>query len=59
MLSVSRPSFEVVRDGRILHLGSECGKVGGSIDNHVTNFSSGLFWSITGHFIGHIYVLSS
>ena len=42
----------VVKEGRILHLFSGCRKLEVTIDNHVTYFTSGLIWSVLGHFIG-------
>jgi hypothetical protein len=48
MLIVSRPSFEVVREGRILNAGLLV-----ILTKH-HQFDSGSFWSILGHFGGLI-----
>jgi predicted cobalt transporter CbtA len=45
MLSVLRPSFEVVKEGRILYAGLVL------ISTKHLQFDSGLFWSILGHFV--------
>jgi len=46
MLNVSRPSFEVVKEGRILCAGLV------AIPTKHHQFDSGSFWSILGHFGG-------
>jgi hypothetical protein len=45
MLSLFRPSFEVVKEGRILYAGLVV------IPTKHHQFVSGLFWSILGHFV--------
>jgi hypothetical protein len=45
MLSVIRPSSEVVEEGRILYAGLVV------IPTKHHQFVSGLFWSILGHFV--------
>jgi len=46
MLSLFRPSFEVVKEGRILYAGLVV------IPTKHYQVHSGLFWSILGHFLG-------